>query len=170
MALLTPPATATTEAALLAALMEKVDALSAQVQYLSEQAQEAERARHEREELFHDITPALKEYEEKVLGADERILEREVELFEQLRGRVQPHQHRRSEHSRRRPPVPRPPARRGGWAAGGCSGPRGRLRGDRYRPYLRPARSDGRRAPRPPRSSCPHLPSDARFVLPVDIR
>ena len=34
------------------------------------------------------ITPALKEYEEKVLGADERILEREVELFEQLRGRV----------------------------------------------------------------------------------
>jgi DNA mismatch repair protein MutS len=34
------------------------------------------------------ITPALKEHEEKVLGADERILEREVELFEQLRGRV----------------------------------------------------------------------------------
>jgi DNA mismatch repair protein MutS len=34
------------------------------------------------------ITPALKEYEEKVLGADERILEREVELFEQLRQRV----------------------------------------------------------------------------------
>jgi DNA mismatch repair protein MutS len=34
------------------------------------------------------ITPALKEYEEKVLGADERILEREVELFEQLRARV----------------------------------------------------------------------------------
>ena len=30
------------------------------------------------------ITPALKEYEEKVLGADERILEREVELFERL--------------------------------------------------------------------------------------
>ena len=28
------------------------------------------------------ITPALKEYEEKVLGADERILEREVEIFE----------------------------------------------------------------------------------------
>jgi DNA mismatch repair protein MutS len=27
------------------------------------------------------ITPALKEYEEKVLGADERIVEREVELF-----------------------------------------------------------------------------------------
>jgi DNA mismatch repair protein MutS len=34
------------------------------------------------------ITPALKEYEEKVLGADERILEREIELFEQLRARV----------------------------------------------------------------------------------
>ena len=34
------------------------------------------------------ITPALKEYEEKVLGADERILTREVELFESLRARV----------------------------------------------------------------------------------
>ena len=34
------------------------------------------------------ITPALKEYEEKVVGADERILEREIELFEQLRTRV----------------------------------------------------------------------------------
>ena len=34
------------------------------------------------------ITPALKEHEEKVLGADERILEREIELFEQLRRRV----------------------------------------------------------------------------------
>jgi DNA mismatch repair protein MutS len=34
------------------------------------------------------ITPALKEYEEKVVGADERILEREVELFEALRARV----------------------------------------------------------------------------------
>ena len=33
-------------------------------------------------------TPALKEYEEKVLGADERILERELELFEDLRRRV----------------------------------------------------------------------------------
>ena len=33
-------------------------------------------------------TPALKEYEEKVLGADERILERELHMFEQLRGRV----------------------------------------------------------------------------------
>src|SRR5882672_5526823 len=31
------------------------------------------------------ITPALKEYEEKVLGADERILERELEIFEKLR-------------------------------------------------------------------------------------
>ena len=34
------------------------------------------------------ITPALKDYEEKVLGADERILEREVEIFEALRRRV----------------------------------------------------------------------------------
>ena len=34
------------------------------------------------------ITPALKEYEEKVLGADERILEREIELFETLRAEV----------------------------------------------------------------------------------
>jgi DNA mismatch repair protein MutS len=33
-------------------------------------------------------TPALKEYEEKVLGADERILEREVEIYEDLRARV----------------------------------------------------------------------------------
>jgi DNA mismatch repair protein MutS len=34
------------------------------------------------------ITPALKEYEEKVLGADERILEREVEVFDRLRAEV----------------------------------------------------------------------------------
>ncbi len=34
------------------------------------------------------ITPALKEYEEKVLGADERIVERELELFEGLRAAV----------------------------------------------------------------------------------
>jgi DNA mismatch repair protein MutS len=34
------------------------------------------------------ITPALKDYEEKVLGADERILEREIAIFEQLRSRV----------------------------------------------------------------------------------
>src|SRR4051812_12249915 len=34
------------------------------------------------------ITPALKEYEEKVLGADERILERELELFDNLRTAV----------------------------------------------------------------------------------
>jgi DNA mismatch repair protein MutS len=31
------------------------------------------------------ITPALKEYEEKVLGADERIVECELEIFEKLR-------------------------------------------------------------------------------------
>jgi DNA mismatch repair protein MutS len=34
------------------------------------------------------ITPALKEYEEKVLGADERILAREIEIFETLRAEV----------------------------------------------------------------------------------
>src|SRR4029079_2086223 len=34
------------------------------------------------------ITPALKEYEQKVLGADERILERELELFERVRTAV----------------------------------------------------------------------------------
>src|SRR5262245_11855822 len=34
------------------------------------------------------ITPALKEYEEKVLGADERILEIEIRLFECLRSAV----------------------------------------------------------------------------------
>ena len=34
------------------------------------------------------ITPELKEYEEKVLGADERILAREVEIFERLRAEV----------------------------------------------------------------------------------
>ncbi len=34
------------------------------------------------------VTPSLKEYEDKVLGADERIVERELELFEQLRLRV----------------------------------------------------------------------------------
>ena len=34
------------------------------------------------------ITPALKEYEEKVLGADERILERELEIFDALRNAV----------------------------------------------------------------------------------
>ena len=34
------------------------------------------------------VTPALKEYEEKVLGADERILDRELDIFEQLRSAV----------------------------------------------------------------------------------
>jgi DNA mismatch repair protein MutS len=34
------------------------------------------------------ITPALKEHEEAVLGADERILERELEIFEALRAAV----------------------------------------------------------------------------------
>jgi DNA mismatch repair protein MutS len=34
------------------------------------------------------ITPALKEYEEKVVGADERIVEREIEIFDRLRSAV----------------------------------------------------------------------------------
>jgi DNA mismatch repair protein MutS len=34
------------------------------------------------------ITPALKDYEEKVLGADEKILERELAIFEALRTQV----------------------------------------------------------------------------------
>ena len=34
------------------------------------------------------ITPALKDHEERVLGADERILEREIEIFEALRASV----------------------------------------------------------------------------------
>ena len=34
------------------------------------------------------ITPDLKAYEEKVIGADERILEREIEIFDALRARV----------------------------------------------------------------------------------
>jgi DNA mismatch repair protein MutS len=34
------------------------------------------------------ITPALKDYEEKVLGADERIASREVEIFDDLRRQV----------------------------------------------------------------------------------
>jgi DNA mismatch repair protein MutS len=34
------------------------------------------------------ITPGLKEFEDKVLGADERIVERELQLFEALRQRV----------------------------------------------------------------------------------
>jgi DNA mismatch repair protein MutS len=34
------------------------------------------------------ITPGLKEYEDKVLTADERIITRELELYEALRQRV----------------------------------------------------------------------------------
>src|SRR5205085_8525728 len=34
------------------------------------------------------ITPALKEYEEKILGADERIVELELSLFDALRSAV----------------------------------------------------------------------------------
>ena len=62
------------------------------------------------------ITPALKEYEEKVLGADERILERELAIFEALR-RASPPRRRASQTPRARSPrstcsprSPRPPA------------------------------------------------------------
>ncbi len=34
------------------------------------------------------ITPALKEYEQKVIGADERLLAREIEIFDALRVRI----------------------------------------------------------------------------------
>jgi DNA mismatch repair protein MutS len=40
------------------------------------------------------ITPALKAFEEKVLGADERLCERELEIFEALRRRVAAGAHR----------------------------------------------------------------------------
>ncbi len=50
------------------------------------------------------ITPALKEYEEKVLGADERILERELEIFEQLRQDGRPRKRRGSRRRRARWP------------------------------------------------------------------
>jgi DNA mismatch repair protein MutS len=46
------------------------------------------------------ITPALKEYEEKVLGADERILEREIEIFERLRADVAAHSARIQDSAR----------------------------------------------------------------------
>ena len=62
------------------------------------------------------ITPALKEYEDKVLGADERILERELELFDALRsaggrrGAARAgHRARRSPRSTCWPRWPRPP-------------------------------------------------------------
>jgi DNA mismatch repair protein MutS len=60
-------------------------------------------------------TAALKEYEEKVLGADERILERELEIFESLRAsvaaeapRIQDHGAGRSPRSTCWPGSPRP--------------------------------------------------------------
>ena len=62
------------------------------------------------------ITPALKEYEEKVLGADERILEREIELFERAapgrRRRTRPASRTRRGPSRRSTPWRRSPRRR----------------------------------------------------------
>ena len=54
------------------------------------------------------VTPALKDYEEKVLGADERAVERELELFETVRARVAQEaaagaRHRRGARRARRP-------------------------------------------------------------------
>ncbi len=46
------------------------------------------------------VTPDLKEHEEKVLGADERILARELELFEALRHRVTAHASRIQDSAR----------------------------------------------------------------------
>ena len=48
------------------------------------------------------ITPALKEYEEKVLGADERILERELEIFERAARAPSPPSRRASRRPRAR--------------------------------------------------------------------
>ena len=65
------------------------------------------------------ITPALKEYEEKVLGADERCLELEIAIFERLarpcrrrtrRGFRRPRAGWPRSTSSRRSPRPRPPA------------------------------------------------------------
>ena len=50
------------------------------------------------------ITPALKEYEEKVLGADERILERELEIFERAARARSPPKRRASRRPRARWP------------------------------------------------------------------
>ena len=47
------------------------------------------------------ITTALKAYEDKVLGADERIAERELELFEALRQRVAAEAGTRARHRAR---------------------------------------------------------------------
>ena len=63
------------------------------------------------------ITPALKEYEEKVLGADEKILERELAIFDALRGAGRG---RRAAHPGHRARARR--ARRAGRAGGGRRG------------------------------------------------
>ena len=46
------------------------------------------------------VTPALKDFEDKVLGADERIAEREIEIFEALTRRVAGHAPRIQESAR----------------------------------------------------------------------
>ena len=72
------------------------------------------------------ITPALKEYEEKVLGADERILEREVEIFERAA--------RRGSRPRRRASR----TRRAAWPRSTCwrRSPRRRRRSNYTKPLM----------------------------------
>ena len=101
------------------------------------------------------ITPALKEYEEKVLGADERILERELEIFEALRARgrrrgaAHPGDRARARHARRARRARRNRRRRTTTSSRTCTTAT-RLHGRRRAP-------PGRRAPdaRPASRSCP---------------
>ena len=99
------------------------------------------------------ITPALKEYEEKVLGADERILERELEIFERpaargrRRGAADSGHRARARRARR--------ARRAGRGRGGqqlhqAARPRRRRAGRRRRAATRSSNAGrrGRRAVR----------------------
>ena len=100
------------------------------------------------------ITPALKEYEEKVLGADERILERELEIFEALRARgrrrsaADPGDGARAGHARRARR-----ARRGrrGQQLHQAARPRRRRAVGRRRP---PSRSSSGAPPPPASRSC----------------
>ena len=114
------------------------------------------------------ITPALKEYEEKVLGADERILERELEIFETLRRavaaeapRIQATARARSRRSTCSPRWPKTPpstttSSRTSTTATRCTSPM------RRHPGGRAAHLVGRRAVRAERhrrSTAPTLPA-----------
>ena len=130
------------------------------------------------------ITPALKDYEEKVLGADERAVERELELFEALRAAVagrgaagarhrpgggrprRPGRHGRDRGGSQLHQAPRPRGRRAGGHRRASS--RGRAAGRRHlRPQRRRARR--RRAPaggpdRPEHGRQVHLPAPGGAV------